>query len=135
MTVVQDAGSPGHSKPTCCYAELAASFTNFLHYCLQSSGFYGAITEADAQTIRLNAPPSGLSVPPLPSSPIFTSNALSGATLLIYSGLGQAPNNAGMHTQLAWHQYYQHDTKSHQKTESVHSLLPSGFLVPCGRLS
>ena len=48
MTVVQDAGSPGHSKPTCCYAELAASFTNFLHYCLQSSGFYGDITEADA---------------------------------------------------------------------------------------
>ena len=92
MTVVQDAGSPGHSRPTCCYAELAASFTNFLHYCLQSSGFYGDITEADAQTIRLNAPPSGLSVPPLPSSPIFTSNALSGATLLIYSGLGQAPS-------------------------------------------
>ena len=26
-----DAGSPGHS--TYCYAELAASFINFIHYC------------------------------------------------------------------------------------------------------
>ena len=32
--------SPGHS--TYCYTELAASFVNFLHYCLPSSGFYAA---------------------------------------------------------------------------------------------
>jgi len=25
-----------------CYAELTASFINFLHHCLPSSGFYGA---------------------------------------------------------------------------------------------
>jgi len=36
----QYADSPGHS--TYCYAELAASFINLLHYCSQSSGFYGA---------------------------------------------------------------------------------------------
>jgi len=36
----QYAGSPGHS--TYCYTELAASFINLLHYCLPSSGFYGA---------------------------------------------------------------------------------------------
>jgi len=33
-------GSPGRS--TCCFAELAASFINFLHYCSPSSGFCGA---------------------------------------------------------------------------------------------
>jgi len=36
----QYAGNPGHS--TYCYAERAASFINFLHYYLPSSGFYGA---------------------------------------------------------------------------------------------
>ena len=30
-------------------------------------------------------------------APIFTRNALSAATLPIYPGLGQAPNNAGWH--------------------------------------
>ena len=39
-TMDQYAGSPDHS--TYCYAELATSFINFLHYCLPSSGFYGA---------------------------------------------------------------------------------------------
>ena len=37
----------------------------------------GKITEADALTIRLDAIPSGLFVPPPPSSPHFTLNALS----------------------------------------------------------
>jgi len=55
----------------------------------------GKITEADAHTIRLDATPSGLSVPPPPSSPILMPSALSVATLTIYPGLGQAPNNAG----------------------------------------
>jgi len=36
----QYAGSPG--RCTYCYAELAASFINFLQYCAPSSGFYGA---------------------------------------------------------------------------------------------
>ena len=35
---------------------------------------------------------------PPPLSPIFTPNALSAATLPIYPGLGQAPNNGGLHT-------------------------------------
>jgi len=61
----------------------------------------GKITEADASTIRLNAPhpQPGLSVPPLSSSPIITPNAFSAATLPIYPGLEQATNNAGSHTQ------------------------------------
>jgi len=57
----------------------------------------GKITEADAPTIRLDATPSELSVPQPPSSPIFTLNALSAASLPIYPGLGQAPNNAGLY--------------------------------------
>jgi len=40
LTMDQYAGSPGHS--TYCYAELAASFINFLNYCSPSSGFYSA---------------------------------------------------------------------------------------------
>jgi len=60
----------------------------------------GKITEADSPTIHLDATPSGLSVPPPPSPrPFFTPNALSATTLPIYPGLGQALNNAGMHTQ------------------------------------
>jgi len=58
----------------------------------------GKIAEADAPTICVDATPSGLSVHPPPSFPIFTLNALSVATLPIYPGLGQEPNNAGLHT-------------------------------------
>jgi len=67
----QHAGSPCHS--TYYYAELAASFINFPYYCLPSSGFYGAGKDngADALTIRLDATPSRLLVPPLPSFPHF----------------------------------------------------------------
>jgi len=36
---------------------------------------------------------------PPPSSPIFMPYALSATTIPIYPGLGQAPNNAGLHTQ------------------------------------
>jgi len=58
----------------------------------------GKITEADTPTICLDAIPSGLSVPPPPSStPIFTWNALSAAPLPIYPALGQALNIAGLH--------------------------------------
>jgi len=58
----------------------------------------GKITEGYAQTIHLDATLSGLLVPTLPSSPIFTWNALSVAILPIFHGLGQATNNAGLHT-------------------------------------
>jgi len=59
------------------------------------------ITQADALTIRLDATPSGLSVPPLPHHlPIFMPNtALSVTTLPIYPGLEQEMNNVGLHTQ------------------------------------
>jgi len=57
----------------------------------------GKITEADAPAIRLDATPSGLSVPPPPSSAHFTPTALSAATLPIYPVLRQALNNAGLH--------------------------------------
>jgi len=82
----QYAGSPGHS--TYCYGELTASFINFLitARCLLDFIVQGKITEADAPTIRLDATQSRLSVPPPPSSPIFTPDALSAATLPIYLG-------------------------------------------------
>jgi len=64
---------------------------HLLHFMLQM---------ADAPTIRLDATPSGLSVPPPLHRPhIFTPNALSAAALPICPGLGKAPNNAaGLHT-------------------------------------
>jgi len=93
----QYGGSPGRS--TYCYAKLAASFINLLHYCLPTSGFYdaGKNNRSKCTTIRLDATPSGLSdlyqyYPP------FTPNALSAATLAFYPGLGQALNIAGLHT-------------------------------------
>ena len=80
---------------TYCYTKLTASFINFFHYCPPSSGLYG--TGKDNRG-RRTVNPSGLSVPQT-SSPIFTLNALSAAMLPIYPGLGQSPNNAGLHTQ------------------------------------
>jgi len=92
----QYAGSPGRS--TYCYAELAASFINFIYYCSPSSGFYGA--GKDNKDRRTDNPPERhpirtIDAPP-PSSPIFTPNALSAASLAIYPGLAQAPNNVGL---------------------------------------
>ena len=46
----------------------------------------GKTTEAKAPTIRLDATPSGLSVPHLHHPPIFTPTALSAITLPIYAG-------------------------------------------------
>jgi len=50
------------------------------------------IIQASAPTIRLDATVSGPSMPPPPSSPNFTPDALSFATLPIYPDLRQAPN-------------------------------------------
>jgi len=88
---------------------------NSLHYLSTSSitarhlldfMVQGKITEAESPTIRMDATISELSVPPRPPSFIFTPNA----TLPIYPGLGQVPNNAGLHTQwlgytVAWISY------------------------------
>jgi len=87
----QYAGSPGHS--TYSYAELIASFMNFLH--LLDFMEQGKITEENAPTIRLDATPS--------RPAIFMPNALSATTLPIYPGLEQAPNNGGWHTQWLGH--------------------------------
>jgi len=81
----QYAGSPGCSNE--CYTELAVSFINFLHYCSTLS-----ILWCRERTDRQ----SRLSVPSLPSSTIFTTNALSAAALPIYPGVGQAPTNASL---------------------------------------
>jgi len=81
----QYAGSPGRSNY--CYAELTASFVNFLHCCLPSSGFYcaafmvqGKITEADALTVCLDAigtpPRPDYRCPHLRHPHIFMPNAL-----------------------------------------------------------
>jgi len=96
MTMDQYAGSPGRN--TDYYGELAASFINLLHYCFPSSGFYGAGKDNRG---RCTTSLSGheLHLPPPPSFPIFTPNALSAAILPIYPGLGQAPYNAVLHTQ------------------------------------
>jgi len=60
----------------------------------------GKITDAGTLTTRLDATASGPSVPHLHHPHIFMLNVLSAATLPIYPGLGQAPNNAGLHTWL-----------------------------------
>jgi len=92
----QYAGSPGHS--TYCYAELTASFINFLHYCSPSFGFYGA--GKDNKSTQTDNPSGchpirtiGASISII-SPPIFMPNALSAAIPSIYPGVGQAPNNA-----------------------------------------
>jgi len=59
----------------------------------------GKLTKKDALTICLDATQSGLSMIPSLSPTIFTLNALSVTTFPIYPVLGQAPNNAGLHTQ------------------------------------
>jgi len=84
--------------PTYCYGELA-SFINFVHYCSPSSGFYGTwkITEAVTRTIHLDASPDYWCLH-LQYPPIFKHNAICATTLTIYPGLGQALNNAGLHT-------------------------------------
>jgi len=95
----QYASSPGHR--TYCYAELVRhpSSTSSIIAChLLDFRVQGKISEADTPTICLDVTLSGLSVPPLQSSPIFTLNALSATTLPIYPGMGQAPNNASLHT-------------------------------------
>jgi len=58
----------------------------------------GTIMEAEAPTVWVDATPSKLTVPPPPPTPIFTLNALPAATLSIYPGLEQAPNNVGLHS-------------------------------------
>ena len=54
--------------------------------------------ESEALTARVDATPSKLTVPPLPSPPIFMPNALPATTLPIFPGLVQAPSYAGLHT-------------------------------------
>jgi len=98
----QYAGSPGRS--VYCYTELATSFINFLHYCSPSSVFYGAGKDNRG---RCTKNPSGcihfrLSMPTPPSSPYFTLNVLSAATLPIFPVLRQALNIAALHYPLAW---------------------------------
>jgi len=94
----QYAGSPGHS--TYYYTELTATFINFLHYCSSSSGLHGAGKDNRG---RCTDNPSGRHpIRTIGASTsiitIFMPNALSTATLPIYPGLGQAMNNAGLHT-------------------------------------
>jgi len=52
----------------------------------------GKIIQTGAPTMRLNATPSGPSMPLPPSSPNFTPDALPASNLRIYPGWGQAPN-------------------------------------------
>ena len=54
--------------------------------------------EANAPTIRLDATPTRLLVPPTSIIPHFYADCPFFTTLPSYPGLGQAPNNAGLHT-------------------------------------
>jgi len=95
----QYAGSPVHS--TYCYAELAASFIKFLHYCSLTSTcmVQGKITQAEALTIYRESGCHTIqtfSAPTSTISPIFAWNTLYAATLPTYPGLGQGPNNAAI---------------------------------------
>jgi len=82
----QLASSPGCS--TYCYAELAASFINFLYHCSPSSGLYGA--GKDNRGRHTDSPyghhPIRTTSAPTSFIPHFTQNALSAATLPIYPG-------------------------------------------------
>ena len=99
MTMGQYASSPGYS--TYCYAELAAYFINFLHYCSTSSGLYGAGKDNRG---RCTNNPSGchpiqtISAPTSTDPPFLCRMPFLRQTCQIYPGLGQAPNNAGLHT-------------------------------------
>jgi len=81
------------------------------------------ITEADAQTICPDATPSGLSVPHLHHPSVFTPNGLSAATLPIYPGLGQPPNNAGLHTQWRGFTHWTQVTSSDRTSPSLSTVL------------
>ena len=51
-----------------CYAELTASFINFLHHCLPSSGFYGAGKDNRGRCTKIH-PIYTISAPNLPHPP------------------------------------------------------------------
>ena len=95
--MVKDAGS-GHS--TYCDADFAASFINFLHYSLPSSGFYGA--GKDNRGRHTDNPSGHYPIQTIGAfksiTPHFYIKSPFCASLTIYPGLGQAPNNAGLHT-------------------------------------
>jgi len=79
----QYAASPGHCTYPLSTSSIIAHHLDFM--------VQGKITEADALTSpHLDYPTSTI--------PHFTPIALSAATLPIYLTLGQAPNNAGLHT-------------------------------------
>jgi len=88
VTVATDTQNALHPSPTS--SIIARHLLDFM--------VQGKITATDALTVRLNATPSGLSMPHLHHPPIFTRNALSAVSLAIYPGLAQAPNNVGLHS-------------------------------------
>ena len=91
-----------------CYAELAASFINFLHYCLLSSVFYGAGKDnrgglTDSPSAHHPSPHLDCRCPTSIVSPIFMPNALSIATLPIFlSWLGTGTKLCWLAYPVAW---------------------------------
>jgi len=93
----QYAESPGHSTHCCMETLHPLSTSSIVARHLLYLMVQGKVTV----TIHLDATPSTLSLPPAPHlhhPPHFMPSALSAATVPIYLGLGQAPNNAGSHT-------------------------------------
>ena len=91
-----------------CYAELAASFINFLHYCLLSSVFYGAGKDnrgglTDSPSAHHPSPHLDCRCPTSIISPIFMPNALSIVTLPIFlSWLGTGTKLCWLAYPVAW---------------------------------
>jgi len=97
----QHADSPGHSTYTVLLCRICCILYQLPPLLLANFWILWCRKRIDAvtPTIRLDATPSGLSAPPLPSSDIFTWTVLCAATLPVYPGLGLAPNNAGLQAQ------------------------------------
>jgi len=92
----QYASSPGGS--TCCYTELALSTFSIIAHHLLDFMVHGKNRGRCTNNPSGRHPIRTVAAPP-PSSPIFILSAISAATLTICPGLGQALNNAGLHTQ------------------------------------
>ena len=98
-TLAQDCAVFQLGFPTSClrrHVGAPRGDNQMLHHCSSSSGFYWSkvkITKADTPTIQTDCHPILTNwCPNLYHPHHFTPDALPGATLPIYPGLGQAPN-------------------------------------------
>jgi len=92
-----------HSRLTTLCPRLPGWAGTRMYMYLHNFMLQGKITEADTPTILLDATPSRLLVPPLPSSTHFYAGCPSCRHPSIYFGLGQAPSNGQLrHIHTDW---------------------------------